>query len=566
MNKNNLNLIAAIVLSIGIMAGWQYFYERPRLAESAEAIQQYNNQMEQIKETQLQTESQAPATRSEAVAQNKRIPIISEALRGSISLKGARFDDLTLMNYKETIDKNSPNVSLLSPASSSDAYFAEMGWHSKSPNLILPNDQTIFTSDKEELTPDSPITLSWTSPDNIVFMLHVAVDKDYMFTIKQSVVNNSNAPISLEPYGLINRSYTETEKAMQILHQGPIAAINGELKEHTFSDIKDKKTERLNNANVDWIGITDKYWLTAFIPDQASNYNASFSYAMQNAKDKFQVDFLGKTQIVEQGNKFEVTNYLFAGAKKVGLLDKYEEEYNIKLFDRAIDFGMFYVLTKPVFNALNFFYKYCGNFGISILIVTVIVKLAMLTMSSRSYRAMKKMKALQPEIDRLKSLYADDKAKFNQEIMELYKREKVNPVAGCLPMLIQIPVFFSLYKVLYVTIEMRHAPFFGWIKDLSAPDPTTVFNLFGLLSFTPPSFLMIGIWPLLMAGTMYMQQRMSPEPADPVQAKVMRFMPLMFLFMFGNFPAGLLIYWTWNNILSMGQQYYINRLEGKAKK
>ncbi len=558
MGGNNLNLIAAIVLSIGILVGWRYFFERPRILAATDALQKYESEMGRIKEAQLKTEH-VPMTRNEAIVRAKRVPIISETLRGSISLQGLRFDDLTLMNYKETIAENSSNVHLLSPAASSDAYFAEVGWHSKSKDLILPNDQTIFASDKEELRPGSDITLTWTNPDNIVFAVNIAMDQDYMFTIKQSVVNNSNRPISLEPYGLIHRHYVETEKAIQILHQGPIAAINGELKDPTFADLKDKKTERMNNVGVDWIGITDKYWLTAFVPDATMRYNTSFSYSMQNATDKFQVDFLGTTQVVEQGGHFDVVNRLFAGAKKVGLLDKYEKDYDIKLFDRAIDFGMFYVLTKPVFNALNFFYEYCGNFGISILIVTVLVKLAMLTMSSRSYKAMKKMKVLQPEIDRLKSLYADDKARFNQEIMELYRREKVNPVAGCLPILIQIPVFFSLYKVLYVTIEMRQAPFFGWIKDLSAPDPTTAFNLFGLLSFTPPSFLMIGVWPLLMAGTMYLQQRMSPEPADPMQAQIMRFMPLMFLFMFSSFPAGLLIYWTWNNILSMVQQYYVNR-------
>ena len=562
MGGNNANLIVTIVLSIAIIVGWQYFYERPRIAASVAAERQYADQMGAVKEKQ--SAAQIPVIgRSEAVVASQRVKIISDNLKGSISLKGARFDDLTLRKYKKDLSKNSEDVELLSPAASPDAYFAEVGWHSTT-DLQLPNSDTIWLADQDELKPGSDVNLTWKNPLGMQFVINVALDEDYMFTIKQSIVNESGKNISLQVYGLINRNYSEQEKAVQILHQGPIGVIGGELKDLTFENLKDKKLERLPSNRVDWIGVTDKYWLTAFIPDQNLNYSTNFSYAIKNAIDKFQVDFVAPVEIVESGETLSRVHHLFAGAKKVDLLDMYEAQYHIKLFDRAIDFGMFYIITKPVFNALNFFYKYCGNFGISIIIVTVIIKLLMFGLANRSYRSMKKMKALQPEIDRIKSLYAEDKAKFNQEIMELYKREKVNPVAGCLPLLVQIPVFFSLYKVLYVTIEMRHAPFFGWIKDLSAPDPTTIFNLFGLIPFTPPSFLMLGIWPILMAGTMYLQQLMSPTPADPVQAQVMKFMPLMFLFMFGGFPAGLLIYWTWNNILSIAQQSYINRMEQRA--
>lgn len=563
MNGNNGNLIAAIVLSVAIIVSWQYFYESPRIQASAKAQQQYEKQVSQVRKKQEESKP-VILPRSDAIVANNRVKILSDNLQGSISLKGARFDDLILRKYKKDLSQNSSDVELLSPASSNDSYFAEMGWHSASADTALPNSDTIWKSDKEELKPGSDINLTWTNNDNVTFIINFGLDNDYMFTIKQSVINGSAKPISLQPYGLINRNYSEQEKAVQILHQGPIGAIGGELKDFTFGDLKDKKSERIASSKVDWLGITDKYWLTAFIPDQNTNYAANFSYALKDAKDKFQIDFVATPQILEAGEQETLIHHLFAGAKKVDLLDKYEELYNIKLFDRAIDFGIFYIITKPVFNAMNFFYRYCGNFGISILIVTILIKLAMFGLANKSYRSMKKMKALQPEIDRIKSLYADDKAKFNQEIMELYKRQKVNPVAGCLPLLVQIPVFFSIYKVLYVTIEMRHAPFYGWIKDLSAPDPTTIFNLFGLLSFTPPSFLMIGIWPLLMAGTMYLQQRMSPAPADPVQAQVMKLMPLMFLFMFGGFPAGLLIYWTWNNILSIVQQMYVNRMEQQS--
>lgn len=563
MSGNNLNLIAAIILSIGVMVGWQYFYEQPRLAATQAAQKEQSMQVAASKERQ-KTAKSSMLPRSEAVVAAERVKILNDNLRGSISLKGARFDDLILSKYKKTLVENSEDVELLSPSSSKDAYFAELGWHSPSADTELPDANTIWQANKEELRPGSDVTLSWTNTDNVKFIINVALDDNYMFTVKQSVINNSAKSINLQPYGLINRNYSSKEKAMQILHQGPIGTIGGELKDITFEDLKEKKRDMYQASKVDWLGITDKYWLTAFVPDQKLNYSANFSYALKNTTDKFQVDFVGQPITVEVSDQETLTHHLFAGAKKVDLLDKYEEQYSIKLFDRAIDFGIFYIITKPVFNAMNFFYRFCGNFGISILIVTVIIKLAMFGLANKSYRSMKKMKALQPEVERIKALYADDKTKFNQEIMALYKREKVNPVSGCLPLLIQIPVFFSIYKVLYVTIEMRHAPFFGWIKDLSAPDPTTIFNLFGLLPFTPPSFLMLGVWPLLMAGTMYLQQRMSPAPADPVQAQVMKFMPLIFLFMFGGFPAGLLIYWTWNNILSIVQQYYVNRLGQKS--
>jgi YidC/Oxa1 family membrane protein insertase len=340
-----------------------------------------------------------------------------------------------------------------------------------------------------------------------------------------------------------------------------IGAVANELQEYSYDNIKDEKKESFSNGIVNWLGITDKYWLAAFIPDGVENYGANYSYSSKSGRDQFQADFISNEKLIESGGSFELTHHLFAGPKKVDLLDKYENEYGIKLFDRAIDFGWFYILTKPIFNAMNFFYSYVGNFGISIMLVTILIKMFMFTLANKSYRSMKKMKKLQPEMERLKELYADDKARLNQEVMGLYKKEKVNPISGCLPLLVQIPVFFSIYKVLYVTIEMRHAPFFGWIKDLSAPDPTTLFNLFGLLPFTPPSFLMIGVWPLIMAATMFLQQKMSPAPTDPVQAQVMKFMPLMFLFMFSSFPAGLLIYWSWNNVLSIVQQSYINKLD-----
>ncbi|MFY9589154.1 membrane protein insertase YidC [Rickettsia endosymbiont of Halotydeus destructor] len=558
MNHNIINLVAAVVLSLSIIFGWQYFYEKPRLKKLQQQAT-YTKKIENLKKQQIQLVE--PELKTEDAASSKRIKIESGLLTGSISLKGLRFDDLILRKYKQDLSKDSPDVVLFAPATSENAYFVETGWVSNVGDVDLPNSETVWHSDGNLLTPTSQVNLFWVNKDGIKFLATISLDDNYLFNIEHTIVNNGNNDIPVQSYGLINRKYISSEKAVNILHQGPIGCINENLEEYSYDTIKDKKSEKFAPGIVDWIGITDKYWLASLIPDKVSQYSSNFNYAASQGMEKFQVDFISPIQIIKAGQNFTISHKLFAGAKKVDLLDKYEKQYNIKLFDRAIDFGWFYIITKPVFYAMNFFYRYVGNFGISILIVTVIIKLLMFTLANKSYRSMKKMKNLQPEVDRIKALYSEDKVRLNQEIMGLYKKEKVNPVAGCLPILVQIPVFFSIYKVLYVTIEMRQAPFYGWIKDLSAPDPTTIFNLFGLIPFSPPSFLMIGAWPILMALTMFLQQRMSPQPADPVQAQVMKFMPLIFLVMFSSFPAGLLIYWSWNNILSIIQQYYINRLD-----
>jgi YidC/Oxa1 family membrane protein insertase len=562
MNHSIVNLITAIVLSVAIIFGWQHFFEKPRLEKLTEQTKQYNQQVKAIKENAKQNSEIEVLGRGDAIASVARVAIKSDALLGSISLKGLRFDDLILRNYRQELDENSPPVELFSPSSSDQGFFAEIGWWSADNSVTYPSSTTVWKSDQDVLSPEQDVNFSWRSPENVLFKVTVSLDKNYMFTIRQVTYNNSGRPISTKYYGLINRAYeNKPDNMVNILHQGMIGSVAGELQEFSYDKIKDNKKENFSQSKVDWFGITDKYWLAAFIPDKDEQYSANYNYALKAGRDKFQADFVSPSKLIEDGGSYELTHRLFAGAKKVALLDKYESDFDIKLFDRAIDFGWFYILTKPIFNAMNFFYKYVGNFGISIMIVTVLIKLAMFTLANKSYRSMKKMKKLQPQMERLKELYADDKARLNQEVMQLYKSEKVNPVSGCLPLLVQIPVFFSIYKVLYVTIEMRHAPFFGWIKDLSAPDPTTIFNLFGLLPFSPPGFLMIGVWPLIMAASMFLQQRMSPQPADAVQAQVMKFMPLMFLFMFSGFPAGLLIYWSWNNLLSIVQQSYINKLD-----
>ncbi len=561
MNYSFVNLVAAIVLSVAIIFGWQHFFEKPRLSKLAEQNTVYNQQMGSLKKQSADVEKEVSVDRQQAITANSRVQIKSELLSGSISLKGLRFDDLTLLKYRQEIGENSPAVELFSPSNSENSYFAEVGWWGKDKTVTYPDSTTNWNSDSAKLVAGGSVNLYWISPEKVKFNVSISLDENYLFSIKQSVENHSAKPISIQFYGLINKTHeNKPDNMVNILHQGMIGAIKGELQEYTYDKIKDEKKHGFN-GEVNWLGITDKYWLAAFVPDKAEQYIANYNFAIKQGKDKYQSDFITNEKLIEVGGSFELTHRLFAGPKKVDLLDKYEEQYNIKLFDRAIDFGWFYILTKPIFNAMNYFYSYVGNFGISIMIVTILIKLAMFTLANKSYRSMKKMKKLQPEMERLKELYADDKARLNQEVMSLYKREKVNPVSGCLPLLVQIPVFFSIYKVLYVTIEMRHAPFFGWIHDLSAPDPTTIFNLFGLLPFTPPSFLMLGVWPLFMAMTMFLQQKMSPQPTDPVQAQVMKFMPLMFLFMFSGFPAGLLIYWSWNNILSIVQQVYINKLD-----
>ena len=561
MNYSFVNLVAAIALSVAIIFGWQHFFEKPRLSKLAEQNTAYSQQMDSLKKQSANVEKEVFVDRKQAIIANSRVQIKSELLSGSISLKGLRFDDLTLLKYRQEIGENSPAVELFSPSNSENSYFAEVGWWGKDKAITYPDSATNWHSDNADLVAGGSVNLYWISPEKVKFNVSISLDENYLFSIKQSVENHSAKPISIQFYGLINKTHeNKPDNMVNILHQGMIGAIKGELQEYTYDKIKDEKKQAFN-GEVNWLGITDKYWLAAFVPDKAEQYIANYNFAIKQGKDKYQSDFITNEKLIEAGGSFELTHRLFAGPKKVDLLDKYEKQYNIKLFDRAIDFGWFYILTKPIFNAMNYFYSYVGNFGISIMIVTILIKLAMFTLANKSYRSMKKMKKLQPEMERLKELYADDKARLNQEVMSLYKREKVNPVTGCLPLLVQIPVFFSIYKVLYVTIEMRHAPFFGWIKDLSAPDPTTIFNLFGLLPFTPPSFLMLGVWPLFMAMTMFLQQKMSPQPTDLVQAQVMKFMPLMFLFMFSGFPAGLLIYWSWNNILSIVQQFYINKLD-----
>jgi YidC/Oxa1 family membrane protein insertase len=568
------NLILAIVLSVTIIIAFQYFYELPRIKDAQQQQATRTEQAVDESEQRPGTETVAPSapgtpseTRPPAAASGEviegadRINFDNGRIRGSFSLTGGRIDNLILSDYRLTTAPDSPDVTLLSPPGEFEPYFVELGWVAADKSVPVPGGHTVWSPDSKELRPDQPVTLTWDNGQGLRFERRIEIDDAYMFTITQRVVNDGDEPVSLYPYGLVSRWGTPETLGFFILHEGPIGVLNGTLEEIDYDDLHEGSNVELSSRG-GWMGFTDKYWLTALVPDQTSELTGTFRHNVVDGQNRYQVDYLRTAVSVPAGGSVEVTDRMFAGAKEVERLDRYGEEYGIPLFDRAVDFGWFYFLTKPLFHVLHFFYKWTGNYGVAILLLTLIVKLLFFPLANKSYRAMSKMKKLQPEMMRLREQYGDDKMRMNQELMALYKREKANPMSGCLPIVVQIPVFFALYKVLFVSIEMRQAPFFGWIHDLSAPDPTSVFNLFGLLPFSPPAFLMIGVWPLLMGATMFLQQKLNPQPADPMQARVMMLLPAMFIFLFATFPAGLVIYWTWNNVLSIGQQWAIMKRMG----
>ena len=580
-NQNNKNLILATSLSVIILISWTWFYEKPRLEKVAieqkkiqenSATNTSTSSIDQVKTAQSsptlknapddsKNENIAFKNRQDVIQESNvnRIKISSPTLHGSINLKGARFDDLTLAKYFKKADKKD-EVVLFSPSETKERYFADFGFISSNSSIQTPQSDTLWSSNSNILSSDQSVTLSYQNPQNIIFKIKISLDENYLFTIEQSIENQSNSSIAIAPYGRISRLLSDQEKAVYISHEGLIGAFGGILSEATYENLIENKTQNFTDKGESgsWLGITDKYWLSSLIPDQKYAFDANFSYNIKNKNNHFTSEFVGQEITVPSQGTSTLQHHLFAGAKKVKILDKYNKDLNLKLFDRAIDFGWFYFLTKPFFFAIEFLYKIFGNFGLAILGMTVIVKLALFPMASKSYGAIARLKKIQPKIDAIREKYQNDKIALNREIMEFYKREKINPASGCLPILIQIPVFFALYKVFYVTLDMRHAEFYGWIKDLSAPDPTSIFNLFGLLPFEVSSSFSLGIWPILMGVTMVIQQRLSPPPADPTQAKILRFMPYILTIVLATFPAGLVIYWTWSNILSILQQIYIN--------
>jgi YidC/Oxa1 family membrane protein insertase len=554
------NLFIVIFLSLAILLGFQYFFS----SSEKTTVQPAPQPIQQAPTAQV---AQKLSRQEALTATPQRLPITSSSIRGSLNLEGALLDDLTLVKYQETVDSHSPEIVLLSPLTSPQAYFARFGWNSTQANLLLPNEKTVWKTTDTALTPQTPITLTWDNGQGLVFQQIISVDDNYMFTIAQQVTNTGTAPIVLNPQGTLTRHGEPKSSGFFILHEGPVGVFNGKLNDPSYDDIG--KTGTLQNPQAPgWLGLTDKYWLAALIPDPKVSVTSSYTRQGTGEASIISAHYQRDPLSLSPGQSIEVTNHFFAGAKVLRLLDGYEETLGINHFDLAVDFGWFYFLTKPIFYALEFLKDFLGNFGLAILALTVAIKLAFLPLANKSYESMGRMKSLQPEIEKLRERYSEDRMKMNEKTMELYKKEKVNPMAGCLPMIIQIPVFFALYKVLFVSIEMRHAPFYGWIHDLSAPDPTTFFNLFGLIPWDPPSFLMIGAWPLIMGATMFLQQKMSPPPADPTQAKMFLLMPIFFTYLLGQFPAGLVIYWAWNNTLSIAQQWFIMKrsAQKKAKK
>ena len=584
---DNRNLILAIVLSIAILFGFEMFFPKTPPAPETAAVQ---TQAQGVAtdgaaaipappQDDVQANTQANATAIPSVSQlaevageqtvqellgaDPRISITSPSVTGSISLKGGRIDDLILNGYNETLDDSSPKIRLLTPRGALDAYWAEYGWVGA--NVKLPDSDTLWSADKTVLSPESPVTLTWDNGEGLTFTRTLTLDKDFMFTVTQRVANDSAAPVTLNPFGLVSRWGTPEVSGLYILHEGPLGVFDGTLKEVDYSDLVDDGPSAMTTTG-GWIGFTDKYWLTALIPDQAAQVNARMLYSKTGLLEKYQADFVGAAATVAPGASIESTTHLFAGAKRVALLDSYAETLGITNFDLAIDFGWFYFLTKPIFYALHWLHGVVGNFGIAILGLTVAIKLVLFPLANKSYVSMSKMKKLGPQIKALQAQFKDDKMRLNQEMMALYKKEKANPAAGCLPVLIQIPIFFSLYKVLLVTIEMRHAPFFGWIQDLSARDPLSIWTLFGLIEWDHLSIIPlpmdIGVWPLIMGFTMWLQMRLNPQPTDPIQAKMFMYLPFVFTFLLASFSAGLVIYWAWNNTLSILQQWVIMRRMG----
>ncbi len=597
------NTILAVVLSLLVIVGWQYFIGYPQMERQRQEAQQQAQQQSKPQPGSTQPATPAPnatqpatpevpgtpkagapstqaqaASREAVIASSPRIAIETPRLGGSIDLKGGRIDDLTLTQYREETDPKSPPIVLFSPSGAPEAFYAEFGWvPAAGINAAMPGPDTVWTQQSAgALGVGHPVTLTYDNGQGLAFTRTIAVDEHYLFTVKDDVANNSGNPVTLFPYALISRHGTPQVQGYYILHEGLIGVMGDQgLQEETYKKIEEKKSVTWDVTNA-WLGITDKYWAATLLPDTDAKVRARFSAGEAGGLKTYQTDYLLQPQTIAPGATGSANARLFAGAKEVSVVGidfplgpgGYNQALRLNHFDLLIDWGWFYFITKPMFLALDFFFHLVGNFGIAILIVTVLVKVLFFPLANKSYASMAKMKAVQPQMAMIKERYADDRAKQQQAMMELYKKEQINPVAGCLPIAIQIPVFFSLYKVLFVTIEMRHAPFYGWIHDLSAGDPTNIFNLFGLVPFDPSvlpllgGYLALGAWPAIMGVTMWVQMKLNPAPPDPTQQIIFSWMPLIFTFMLAKFPAGLVIYWAWNNTLSVIQQSVIMHRNG----
>ncbi len=546
------NVIAAIALSSAVIVLYSLFFipEQPKVDQNLAE----KNKIEQNTDTPTleQKETLVTLSRDEALDQNERIRFENNNIIGSISLKGASIDDLTFKNYKVDLEEDK-KVTLLGPRNIDDGYLVESGFVTSDKNIDIPNSDTLWSIiGNNKLTDQTPIKLSWTNKQGIIFEKQISLDDKYLFTIKQKVINETNKKYDFYSYGqIIRNQIPDNITDFYILHEGLVATLDEELIEEDYDDIQEKKFTKV--AQKGWLGIGDKYWITSLIPPRNKEFKTTFDY-----KNKFRANFITTEPLVLNENSLiEEELQIIVAAKRVDVIDGYAETLKIDKFDLVIDWGFLYFITKPLFFGIDYFFKLLGNYGLAIIAITICIRLAFFPLANFSFRSMAKMKALQPEMVRLKELHKNDKMKLQQEMMALYKKEKVNPMSGCLPILVQIPVFFALYKVLFVTIEMRQMPFYGWINDLSERDPTSLFNLFGLLPYEVPSFLVIGAWPVAMGVSMWIQQKLNPAPTDAMQAKIFAFFPLFLTVILAPFPSGLVIYWTVNNILTMAQQVFI---------
>ncbi len=549
------NVIAAISLSAAVIILYSLFFLPT--PQNTKVVQTEQNKISEKDSTEApsleQNDENIKISREEALEESERILFENENIKGSISLTGGKIDDLEFKKFKQTLE-GKDNVILLNPSKDKNGYYVETGWATTNKNIDIPNSRSIWkTEGNNKLTPNTPIKLFWLNNQNIKFEKEISIDNQYLFTIKQSIINNSEKKYNFYPYGQIIRNEIPEITNFFILHEGPLGVFNSELVEKDYDDIQEKSYSI--NAEKGWLGITDKYWITSIIPQENRKFRADFDY-----KNKFRTNFIesSATEIGANETKSNEIKILLA-AKEVRIIDEYAEKLNIEKLDLVIDWGYLYFLTKPMWFALDYFFNLLGNYGLAIIAVTVCIRIVLFPLAQMSFRSMSRMKLLQPEMTRLKELHKEDKVKLQQEMMALYKREKVNPMSGCLPILPMIFIFFSLYKVLFVTLDGRHEPFFLWIKDLSERDPTSIFNLFGLIPWDPPTFLLIGAWPILMGISMYIQQMLNPQMPDPVQRKLFQFFPLVLTIILAPFPSGLVIYWTVNNVLQMGQQYLVMR-------
>ncbi|MEP7239466.1 MAG: membrane protein insertase YidC [Devosia sp.] len=592
MTESNRNMIVAVVLSIVVLLGWQVFVAGPqaeRVQKQAELAQQQaaaanpglaTTASSAAGTTTTATNAAAPATaqaatftdRNAAIAASARIAIDTPTLKGTINLTGARLDDLELKNYHETVDPNSPIITLLTPSGAPGGYYIEQGWAvANGATVKLPNASTVWTADAgaSTLTPSAPVTLSWDNGAGLVFHRSFAVDANYLFTVTQAIDNVSAGDVALVPYARAVREGTPKVSNFFVQHEGPLGVIgSNNLINPKYSDIQNDK-QRDATATGGWLGFTDKYWATAVIADPAKPINARFSYLTPTPAGEYQTSFVETTPVaIGNGQAATDTSYVFAGAKEEPVIAAYESQYHFDRLNLLIDWGWFFFLTHPMFSFLRWLYGVVGNFGVAMLVMTVCVKALFFPLASRSYASMAAMRRVQPEMKSIQERFKEDRPAQQQAMMELYKREKINPLSGCWPVLLQIPVFFSLYTVIFISLDMRHAPFIGWIHDLAAPDPTNIFTLFGLIPWDPSTvpfiggLLHLGIWPVIMGFTMWVQMRLNPPPPDPTQAAIFNWMPVIFTFTLGTFPAGLVIYWSWNNFLSICQQYFIMRRHG----